>query len=217
MFRQVIAYRWKDGVTDDDKAGFRAAFAGLREIPELIGLRFADDARHFEGNHDVVAVMDFPDFAAARRYVADERHQAYIREFASQMIGERVVVQHDWAVGEVAGIHHVAVPVAALARSRDWYARAFGFDVTRESADEVAMTHPTLELVLCHDPARATALAGFCTLTLAVSTASDLATIIAGLEATGVEHEPLTTTPEGTHVDLADPDGHVVRLRTLLT
>jgi catechol 2,3-dioxygenase-like lactoylglutathione lyase family enzyme len=216
MFRQVIAYRWKDGVTEDDKAGFRGAFAGLREIPEVTGLRFADDARHFEGNFDVVAVMDFPDFASARRYVADERHQAYIREYASQMIGERVVVQHDWAVGEVAGIHHVAGPVADLARSRDWYVRAFGFDVASESPDEVAMTHPTLELVLRHDPTRAAALAGFGTLTLAVSTASDLATIVAGLDATGVEHEPLTTTPEGAHVDLADPDGHVVRLRTLL-
>ena len=72
-------------MTDDEKCAFNAALAGLAAIPELSSLRFADDARHFEGNFDLVAVMDFPDFAAARRYVADERHQAYIRDFASKM------------------------------------------------------------------------------------------------------------------------------------
>jgi catechol 2,3-dioxygenase-like lactoylglutathione lyase family enzyme len=216
MFRQVIAYRWKDGVTDDDKAGFRASFAALREIPELTGLRFADDARHFDGNFDVVAVMDFPDFASARRYVADERHQAYIREFASQMIGERVVVQHDWAVGEVAAVLQVTLPVSDVARSRDWYARAFGFAVVSESAHEVTMAHAAVDLTLRLDPTRAAALSGFGMLTLAVSTAAELATIVAGLEATGVEHGRITSTADGTHVDIADPDGQVVRLQTLL-
>ena len=124
MFRQVIAYRWADGVTDEAKAGFRDALAGLRAIPELSSLRFADDARHFEGNFDAVAVMDFPDFAAARRYVTDERHQVYIRDFASKLISERVVVQHDWAVRDLAGVHHVTVPVSDVARSRGWYACA---------------------------------------------------------------------------------------------
>ncbi len=41
MFRQVIAYRWADGVTDDAKAAFRAALDGLRVIPELSSLQFA--------------------------------------------------------------------------------------------------------------------------------------------------------------------------------
>jgi hypothetical protein len=44
-----------------------------------------------------VAVMDFDNFAAARRYVDHPLHQAYVKDHASQVIGQRVVVQHDWA------------------------------------------------------------------------------------------------------------------------
>jgi hypothetical protein len=97
MFRQVVASRWADGVSDEAKQGFRDAVDRLREIPELLALTWGDDAGHFEGNFDFVAVMDFADFAAARRYVAHPLHQAYIHDHASQVIGERVVVQHDWA------------------------------------------------------------------------------------------------------------------------
>jgi hypothetical protein len=41
-------------------------------------------------------VADFADFAAARSYVAHPLHQAYVRDHASQVIGQRIVVQHDW-------------------------------------------------------------------------------------------------------------------------
>ena len=39
------------------------------------------------------------DFASARRYVDHPLHQAYIRDHASQVIGERVIVQHEWGLG----------------------------------------------------------------------------------------------------------------------
>ena len=222
MFRQVVAYRWADGLTDEAKAAFREAFAGLRAIPELTSLRFADDAKHFEGNFDAVAVMDFPDFVAARRYVADERHQTYIRDFASKMIGERVVVQHDWAVGDLAGIHHVTVPVTDVGRSRDWYARAFGLKVLHEPTDadaaEVTMAHPSasIEVVLRHDPPRARALAGFNALSFAVGTIDDLDALVARLDERSIAHGPPTSSSTGMFVDVADPDGLVVRLATLL-
>ncbi len=96
MFRQVVAMRWADGVSPEAKQGYRDALGALTEIPELLALTCGDDAGHFEGNFDFVAVMDFADFASARVYVEDPRHQAYIREHASKVIGERVVVQHDW-------------------------------------------------------------------------------------------------------------------------
>ena len=96
MFRQVVSVRWAEGVSDDAKQGYRDALAGLREIPQLLALTFGDDAGHFEGNFDFVAVMDFADFESARVYVGDPRHQAYIQQHASKVIGERVVVQHDW-------------------------------------------------------------------------------------------------------------------------
>jgi catechol 2,3-dioxygenase-like lactoylglutathione lyase family enzyme len=222
MFRQVIAYRWADGVTEDAKDASRKALAGLRAIPELSSLRFADDARHFEGNFDMVAVMDFPDFAAARRYVADERHQAYIRDFASKLIGERVVVQHDWAVRDLAGVHHVTLPVSDVARSRDWYAQAFGFAVQHEAIDgdagEVIMAHPnaSIEVVLRQDPPRARALAGFDAIAFTVATAEDLDGVVARLDAQGVAHGAPMASSSGVSVGVVDPDGLVVQLTTLL-
>lgn len=96
MFRQVVAIRWAEGVSDQDKQGFRDAIDALRQIPELLALTWGDDAGHFEGNFDFVAVMDFADFDSARVYVAHPLHQTYIREHASKVVGERVIVQHDW-------------------------------------------------------------------------------------------------------------------------
>lgn len=222
MFRQVIALRWVDGVSEDAKAAFGAALAGLREIPELSCVRFAEDAGHFEGNFDAVAVMDFPDFTAARRYVADERHQAYIRDFASKLIGERVVVQHDWAVRDLAGVHHVTLPVSDVAHSRHWYAGAFGLAVLHEAIDgdaaEVTMAHPSapIMIVLRHDPIRAQALAGFDAIAFAVGTSEDLDALVAHLDSQAVAHGAPMATSSGVSVDVADPDGLVVRVTTLL-
>jgi len=67
-------------------------------IPELLAMTCGDDAGHFDDNFDFVVVQDFADFAAARRYVARALHQTYIRDHASQAIGERVVVEREWAV-----------------------------------------------------------------------------------------------------------------------
>ena len=97
MFRQVVATQWAEGVSPEAKQEFRDALDRLRGIPELLSLTWGDDAGHFDGNFDFVAVMDFEDFAAARRYVDHPLHQAYIRDHASQVIGQRVIVQHDWA------------------------------------------------------------------------------------------------------------------------
>ena len=96
MFRQVISIRGADDVSAEAKQGYRDALDAPREIPELLGPAWGD-ARHFEGNVDLVAVMDVADFASTRVYVEHPLHQAYIRDHASQVIGERVVVQHDWS------------------------------------------------------------------------------------------------------------------------
>jgi hypothetical protein len=96
MFRQVVAIRWVEGASAEAKQGYRDALNALVQIPELLDLRSGDDAGHFEGNFDFVAVMDFADFASARVYVEHPLHQQYIREHASKVVGERVVVQHDW-------------------------------------------------------------------------------------------------------------------------
>ncbi len=97
MFRQVVATKWADGISAEAKQEFRDALDRLRDIPELLALTWGDDAGHFDGNFDFVAVMDFADFAAARRYVDHPLHQTYIRDHASQVVGQRVIVQHEWA------------------------------------------------------------------------------------------------------------------------
>jgi hypothetical protein len=96
MFRQVVASRWVEDVAPEAKQAFRDALDGLRAIPELLAMTWGDDAGHFDDNFDFVAVQDFADFAAARRYVAHPLHQAYVRDHASRVIGQRVVVQHEW-------------------------------------------------------------------------------------------------------------------------
>lgn len=100
MFRQVVAIRWLEGVSAADKQSYRDALEALRAIPELLDLTWGDDAGHFEGNFDLVAVMDFADFDSARVYVQHPVHQTYVREHASKVVGERVIVQHDWTPPE---------------------------------------------------------------------------------------------------------------------
>jgi hypothetical protein len=41
----------------------------------LLALTSGDDAGHFDDNVDIVAAMDFADFATARRYVEHPLHQ----------------------------------------------------------------------------------------------------------------------------------------------
>jgi hypothetical protein len=96
MFRQVVAVRWAEGVSPEAKQSYREAIDRLRAIPELLAMTWGDDAGHFDDNFDFVVVMDFDDFASARRYVDHPLHQSYVRDHASRVIGERVVVQHEW-------------------------------------------------------------------------------------------------------------------------
>lgn len=96
MFRQVVVCRWADDVSPESKQAFRDAIDALRAIPELLALTYGDDAGYFDDNFDFVAVMDFADFAAARRYVEHPLHQTYVRDHSSQVIGQRVIVQHEW-------------------------------------------------------------------------------------------------------------------------
>ena len=99
MFRQVVAIRRAEGASAADKQGFLAAIDALRAIPEILDLTWGEDAGYFDGNFDFVAVMDFADFDSARAYVNYPLHEAYIRDYAAKIVGERVIVQHDWTPG----------------------------------------------------------------------------------------------------------------------
>lgn len=222
MFRQVVAHRWSPQADAAARDGFRAAMDSLRAVPELVALHHGDDAGHFEGNHDYVAVLDFPDFAAARRYVASPVHQAFVRDHATSAVDCRVVVQHDWAAGTVSGLHHVKLPVSDVERSAEWYGRAFGFLPVWELREDgelrgAALRHPDsgLQLALRRDPERAAALAGFDVLCLAVGTRRDLDAVLDRLDERGVNHGSPIAGRGGDAVDVPDPDGQLVRLHTL--
>ena len=96
MFRQVVVSRWAEDVSPEAKQAFRDAINELRAIPELLAMTCGDDAGYFDDNFDFVAVMDFADFASARRYVDHPLHQTYVRDHATKVIGQRVIVQHEW-------------------------------------------------------------------------------------------------------------------------
>ena len=223
MFRQVVAHRWAEGTDVARRAGYVDAMEALREIPELVGLRYGADAGHFPGNHEFVAVMDFPDFPSARRYVAHELHQHFVNDHARHVVDARTVVQHDWAVGTPAGLHHVTLPVTDVATSRAWYAATFDFRTRRELTDGGRLTGAVLRqlgtdlvLALQEDPERARALAGFNAVCLAAGTPADLDTILARLDSSGVPHTAPAAGHPGLVVDVPDPDGHVISIRTLL-
>ena len=222
MFRQVVAHRWAAGTTDADRADYREAMEALRAVPELVALRYGDDAAHFDGNHEFVAVLDFPDFAAARRYVEAEPHRRFVDEHARRTVDSRVVVQHDWAAGVPSGLHHLKLPVNDVERSRDWYRRALGFADDLEFREGgvlrgVALRHveADLRLALRTDPERARALAGFDSVCLAVGTRADLEALLGRLDELAVPHTDPAPGHGGWAADVPDPDGHVVRLHTL--
>jgi catechol 2,3-dioxygenase-like lactoylglutathione lyase family enzyme len=223
VFRQVVAHRWAPGTSEAEQQGYRDAMERLRVIPELVALRYGDDAGHFPGNHDFVAVMDFPDFAAARRYVAAEPHRRFVEDHAVHVVDARVVVQHDWGTKAPSGLHHVKLPVVDVARSRDWYVQVFGFRVMREFCEDrvlrgVALHHPDADLVLAlrADPDRARALGGFDALCLAVGTRADLDAVLADLDHAGVPHSQPVPGHRGDAADVPDPDGLLVRLHSTI-
>jgi len=222
MFRQVVAHRWATGADSAARAGFRAAVESLRAVPEVVALRHGDDVGRFPDNHEYVAVLDFADFDAARRYVASDAHQTFVTEHARHVVDSRVVVQHDWAIGQISGLHHVKLPVTDVERSRDWYCSTLAFDGEIEFREDarlvgVGLRHlgSDLRLALREDPVRARALAGFDAVCLAVGTRADLDELLSRLDTAGVAHGQPVAGRGGDAVDIPDPDGHIVRIHTL--
>lgn len=221
MFRQVVVMRFRDDADDGARRRYLSAAAALAAAPGAVALRFGEDVGRFPDNHDVAFVIDFPDFEASQAYVASPVHQGFVAE-AMQVTGHRVIVQHEWGIGEISGLHHVKLPVTDVARSRDWYTTVFGFTLRTEFREDdgrlagVALEHSTgLVLALRADPERAAALAGFDAMCLAVGTSADLDLLLERLDAMGVAHSTPTDGFRGTAVDIPDPDGLLARVHTL--
>jgi catechol 2,3-dioxygenase-like lactoylglutathione lyase family enzyme len=121
----------------------------------------------------------------------------------------------------IAGVHHVKIPVSDVAASRDWYQRVLGMQVSLESVEDgtlmgVALADPAgaVQIALRHDPDRASALAGFDPLALAVATRDDVDAWRRALDDLGEPHGGVVAGSTGgaVLVGLLDPDGIEIRL-----
>jgi catechol 2,3-dioxygenase-like lactoylglutathione lyase family enzyme len=123
-------------------------------------------------------------------------------------------------VGPLRGFHHVKLPVADVIRSRDWYQRVLGFEVTIEFVEDgvlmgLALADPTgtVNLAIREDPTRAAALAGFDPIALGVPDQASLQTWRQRLDGLGEPHGGIVTGHRGSVlVGLHDPDGIEIRL-----
>jgi catechol 2,3-dioxygenase-like lactoylglutathione lyase family enzyme len=117
---------------------------------------------------------------------------------------------------ELAGIHHVKMPVTDLDRSRDWYGRVLGFKVTYEFQDAdgvvrgVAGEVPGLgDSMLCLrvNSQAAQGCQGFDPVSFAVPDRADIETWAAHLDTLGIPHSPVIEASIGWLLVFNDPDG----------
>ena len=120
----------------------------------------------------------------------------------------------------ISAFHHVHVPVSDVLASRDWYSVVLGFEplLDFEEEDElvgVALHHPVgVTIWISHDPDRAAAMRGFDIVSLSVADRPQLDEWREHLDALGIEHTPVVSGHPGWTMDVIDPDGIHVRLRT---
>jgi quinol monooxygenase YgiN len=71
MLRHVAMFRWKDGVSDEQKRAARDALAALKqEVPSVVEYTVGFDIRRNPNNWDMVLVADFQDVAGLESYFA---------------------------------------------------------------------------------------------------------------------------------------------------
>jgi catechol 2,3-dioxygenase-like lactoylglutathione lyase family enzyme len=120
------------------------------------------------------------------------------------------------AVPELAGIHHVKIPVTDLSRSLDWYGRVFGLKVTWEFPDADGVVRgaagemPGLGAVLVafrENPEAARGCQGFDPVGFAVQEPADLESWARHLDTQRISHSPVIEASIGWLLVFNDPDG----------
>jgi catechol 2,3-dioxygenase-like lactoylglutathione lyase family enzyme len=122
----------------------------------------------------------------------------------------------------LAGIHHLKLPVADLARSREWYRSRLGYRLLAEFVEQgqlmgCALAHPNggPPLALRLDPDRARVAAGFDYFAIGVPDQEAIDQLAGRLTALGERHAGVHRASIGWILpELHDPDGHEVRFYT---
>jgi catechol 2,3-dioxygenase-like lactoylglutathione lyase family enzyme len=118
------------------------------------------------------------------------------------------------------GIHHIKLPVSDLGRSRAWYQRVLGFEMTIEFVEDGVVNGLALrrdgcqpQIALRHDPDRAQAWSGFDAVALLVPSRDDVQRWSSRLDELGEPHDLVVGHTGGAVlVGLHDPDGIEIRL-----
>ena len=72
MLRHVAMFKWRDGVSDDQKKAARDALANLKEtVPSVVEYTVGFDIERNPNNWDMVLVADFKDVEGLESYFAD--------------------------------------------------------------------------------------------------------------------------------------------------
>jgi catechol 2,3-dioxygenase-like lactoylglutathione lyase family enzyme len=123
---------------------------------------------------------------------------------------------------QLAGIHHVKLPVTDLARSREWYETRLGYRVQIEFVEQGQLMGYVLEhsnggplLGLRLNPERARATAGFDYFAIGVPSKETIEQLAARLTSLGEKHAGVHWATIGWALPhLHDPDGHEIRFYT---
>jgi uncharacterized protein (DUF1330 family) len=96
MLRHIVLLSFKDGVTPEDRAAYRAAVDAFRDNPEVRALTLGENVGSGPNHHDFAVVIDFDDMASFRRYIASPMHAEYVESFAKRMVARLAAVQHEF-------------------------------------------------------------------------------------------------------------------------
>jgi catechol 2,3-dioxygenase-like lactoylglutathione lyase family enzyme len=121
----------------------------------------------------------------------------------------------------VVGLHHVKIPVGDLPSTREWFESLLGLEVEIEFRDDDGTVRGVaylpiggLRIALREDPFRASVLAGWDPLALAVPSRADLDIVAAHLDGHGVEHGPVVRATLGWLLSADAPGGLQLRFYT---
>lgn len=127
-------------------------------------------------------------------------------------------------VPELAGVHHLKLPVSDIERSRQWYKTRLGYELLVEFVEGgglmgVSLRHPRggPDLALSLDPARAAAAAaGFDYFSIGVPDKATIEALAERLTSLGETHAGVHFATIGWILPmLHDPDGHEIRFYTI--